>query len=318
MSKSKTDKTSNDLICMAIRSIALKGVVKSSTGAIRGNGRTAGYVAKIHADGELAGTIDVQEYIMTAVEETENDKMGYHEGVLLSALQDNSKGYIIIPKLYSEVIIATDAETQNEYVVMFSHVDTIQLDSHETISMGVKEREEFKVDDDNAPDIDELAETGVKTNTTYTKNTIVSEVQDESNADHTKQVMDGKKISQIVGDDKSTVTLTQADIKAKHSQGELLINDSESTVTQGNSEVKVTNGVVYVGSHSGVDDAVLGCALADVLDGLLGALQTVSTNTALGPQPFINLPQFVSIKSRIIGYKAAHSGFLTPKVQIQK
>jgi len=207
MSK-KNDLRSNQVIREAIQKIALHGLVDPSTNTVKNTGRITGYVAKIHTDegDELYGTIDVQEYSSIAMNDPDAElKIGYHEGVYLSALQDNSKGMVIIPKLYSEVTIVTDPETQTEYVSMFSHVDIIQLDSHDTISIGVKEREEFDEGDEESSDVDELEETGVYTNTTYEKNKIVTTVQDESDSDNVKVTLDGKK-SETQVSDKSTLT----------------------------------------------------------------------------------------------------------------
>lgn len=321
MSKSNfSELQSNQLIRDAIRKIALRGVVSNDTGAVKGTGKVTGYVAKIHKDGELAGTVDVQEYTTLAMDEAGDMQMGYHEGVLISALQDNSKGMVIIPKMYSEVVLSQDPETGTEYVSMFSHVDVIQLDSHDTISVGVKEREEFKVDDEDSPDVDELEETGVFTNTIYKKDSIVSEVQaakDDKNS-HVKQTMDGTQIKQEIGDNKTNITADGKGVHIDHDKTKLELGDSEATMTQGSSKIKVTDGTVYVGSDSGTDDAVLGGALADVLMDLCGYLAQVKTTTQLGPQPFINMAQFVALKSKIQAAKAAHNNFLTKKVQIQK
>ena len=55
-----SDLQSNQIIRDAIRKIALRGIVSPNTGAVRGTGKVTGYVAKIHKDGELAGTVDVK------------------------------------------------------------------------------------------------------------------------------------------------------------------------------------------------------------------------------------------------------------------
>ena len=139
--KHLTDHSSNEMIREAIRAIALKGIVNRQ-GTVRGTSKVTGFVAKIHTDesDDLFGTIDVQEYADWSIEESEDAKIGYHEGVLLTAIQKDNQGYIIIPKLYSDVLVSKDPETNNEYVTMFSHVDLIQLDSHEKISIGVRIR----------------------------------------------------------------------------------------------------------------------------------------------------------------------------------
>ena len=79
MSKNKhNDISCNQTIREAIQKIAWRGMINRDTGAIKGTAKISGYVAKIHTDGELAGTIDVQEYVQLAIEETEDAKIFYH------------------------------------------------------------------------------------------------------------------------------------------------------------------------------------------------------------------------------------------------
>lgn len=313
-----TDLSSNQTIREAIRKIAWRGMVDNDTGAVVGTGKVTGYVAKIHTDGDLAGTIDVQEYVTLATDEPQELGMGYHEGVYLSAIQDNSKGMVIIPKLYSEVVVTPDPDTGIEYVTMFSHVDVIQLDSHETISIGVKEREDFDEGDEEGPDVHELEETGVATNTTYTKDSIITTVQGDSDSDKVQQTIDSTQIAQVVGNDKSSSTITQDGINLTHDKATLDLNDDEATLAMGSSKVKVESGTVYLGSDSGTDDAVLGSELASILSDLVGYISQVMTATMMGPQPPANIASFITLKAKIEAFKSSHSGFLTQKVQVQK
>lgn len=319
--KHLTDHSSNEMIREAIRAIALKGIVNRQTGTVRGTSKVTGFVAKVHTEesDELFGTIDVQEYPDWSIAESDGAQVGYHEGVLLTAIQNDMQGYIIIPKLHSDVLVSKDPETGNEYVTMFSHVDCIQLDSHEVISIGVREREEYKPDDENAPDIHELELTGVQTNTTYEKDSITTTVQGESDSDKVLQIIDSTQIVQTVGDDKTSSTMDQNGLNVTHDKTKLDLNDDEATLTQGNSKVKVTNGTVYVGSDSGTDDAVLGQQLASILSDLVGYLGQMMTPTMMGPQAPANvLPSFIALKAKIQAFAQGHSGFLTNKVQIQK
>lgn len=318
--KHLTDHSSNEMIREAIRAIALKGIVNRQ-GTVRGTSKVTGFVAKIHTDesDDLFGTIDVQEYADWSIEESEDAKIGYHEGVLLTAIQKDNQGYIIIPKLYSDVLVSKDPETNNEYVTMFSHVDLIQLDSHEKISIGVREREEYKPDDDNAPDVHELELTGVQTNTIYEKDKIVTTVQGEDEENKVSLTIDSTQIAHVVGDDKTSSTMTQEGLSIKHDKSTLDLNDDESTIAHGKSKVKVEDGTVYVGSESGTDDAVLGQQLASILSDLVGYLGQMMTPTMMGPQPPTNvLASFISLKAKIQSFASSHSGFLTKKVQIQK
>lgn len=273
---------SNRVIREAIKKIALHGLVNSKTGGIRNAGLITGYVAKIHVEGELAGTIDVQEFVNTAVSGVDEKKVGYHEGVFLSAMQDNSKGVVMIPKLYSEVTIATDPETLQEYVSMFSHVDIVQLDSHTSVLVGVTEREEFDESDEDSPDIQDLPETGLSTKTTYLKDSIESVAKTNEKSSSVKQ----------------TAESVRAEV--------------------GVSSITVEDGTVFLGSKSNTDDAVLGVELASILEEFLGYLSSMLTNTAIGPQPPMNVGKYVALKAKIASFKSSHSGFLTKKVQVQK
>lgn len=318
--KLHSDLSQNQTIREAIRKIALRGLVDPSTNTVHDTGRITGYVCKIHSDesDELFGTVDVQEYQTMAFESTDDMPVGLHEGVLLSAMQNNMNGMVIIPKLYSEVTIVADPESHTEYVSMFSHVDIIQLDSHDTITVGVREREPFDESDEESPDVNELEETGVFTQTTYKKNSIVSQVQDEDDKNKSSLSMDGNQIYAVVGDAESEYLQSHDKIQAKHDKAELELNGSESTIKFGNSKVKVEDGTVYLGSDSGTDDAVLGGQLADILMDIVGYISQIKTTTQLGPQPPLNMAQFIALKAKINSFKSSHSGFLTKKVQVQK
>ena len=324
--KHLTDHSSNEMIREAIRAIALKGVVNSQTGAVRGTSKVTGYVAKIHSDesDELFGTIDVQEYADWSIAESDDAKIGYHEGVLLTAIQKDNQGYIIIPKLYSDVLVSKDPETNNEYVTMFSHVDLIQLDSHEKIMVGVREREEYKPDDEDAPDIHELELTGIQTTTEYTKDLAKTIAVTDENAEHVAtQVIgndpdDGLEIKHDVSG-KSTSTMTEDDIVLEHDKANVTLDSSQAKMEMGKSAVIAEDGTVYVGSKSGTDDAVLGQQLATILSDLVGYLGQMMTPTMMGPQPPANvLASFIALKAKIQSFASSHSGFLTKKVQIQK
>lgn len=324
--KHLTDHSSNEMIREAIRAIALRGVVNRQTGTVRGTSKVTGFVAKIHTDesDELFGTIDVQEYPDWSVAESEDAKIGYHEGVLLTAIQKDNQGYIIIPKLHSDVLVSKDPETGNEYVTMFSHVDFIQLDSHEKIFIGVREREEYKPDDENAPDIHELELTGIESTTEYTKDLAKTVVTTDANAEHVvTQVLgndpsDGLEIKHDVSG-KSTATMTEDDIVLVHDKASIVLDDSQAKLEMGKSSVTVEDGITYVGSKNGIDDAVLGQQLASILSELVGYLGQMMTPTMMGPQPPANvLGSFISLKTKIQSFASSHSGFLTNKVQIQK
>ena len=93
-----------------IQAVAQSGI-KDHNGNLCGTGRIVGYVCNIHdendPDEELRGTIDVQEYNCDS-EDFNGQAVGYHEGVQISAVQDNKSGLLIVPQLYSDVVIVQD------------------------------------------------------------------------------------------------------------------------------------------------------------------------------------------------------------------
>lgn len=316
----RTGIDSNQSIRESIERIAHHKLMDSKN-IIKGTRKITGYVAKINTDGELAGTIDVQEYLNdvgTALPNDDGVRLGYHQGVYLSSLQDNSNGFLIVPKLYSDVVIFSDPASRREYVVMFSHVDVIRLDSHDTITVGVREREAYDEGDENGKTVEELDDTGVFSQTSYTKNSVVTEVQDEDDANHSSLLIDGEKIEAVAGDDKSSLKVSQEQVHIKHDKAETVLDDKQHLSQFGNSLVKIENGTVFVGSDNNTDDAVLGVELADILSELLGYIGQIMTTTMMGPQPPLNIASFISLKAKIEAYKAGHTGFLTSKVQIQK
>lgn len=317
----------NDTIRQALQKIAWQGKERKITGVAIGGGagsRITGFVKKIHdqEDDELFGTIDVQEFNTPSfAQEEDGIEIGLHEGVFLSAIQNN-RGYLIVPKLYSEVTIASDPETQTEYVVMFSHVDLIQLDSHEKVSVGVREREAFDVEDEDGDDINDLKLTGIETNTTYTKDSVTTTVvADKDKKNTVRQVLDADGMALVVGDDKSKQTVTQDKIVLEHNKTKATLDDSQARIETNNTKVVVKDGTVYVGDDGAgtTDDAVLGQQLASLLAKLTGYLGQILTPTMMGPQmPTNQVPNFMALQAEIQQFAAAHSGFLTKKVQIQK
>ena len=316
MSKNVTPTmSSNAIIRKSIQKIALHGIYNFKTNAVKGIGQITGYVVGINTDGDLAGTINVQEYTNDV---HNNEDAGYHEGVYLSAIQNNQNGLLIIPKLYSDVVIARDPISNVEYVTMVSHVDVIQLDSHDNITIGVREREDFDPNDEEGDDIDELKETGVYSRTQYGKNTITHTVQGKEDGDKVVESLTEKDFKVTVGDDKTIMTINQDEASVIHDKSSSIINKDSIEHKVGNSSVTIEDGTVHLGSKNNTDDAVLGGELADILCDLLGYISQIQTTTQLGPQPPLNIASFIALKAKITAFKNSHSGFLTQKVKVQK
>ena len=194
----------------SIGQIAHKGIM-GIDGALHGTKKVLGYVCAIHEDGDLAGTIDVQEFNYEPGEYS-LEGAGHHKGVLLSAIQNNDDGYQIVPMLFSEVVIIQNPIDGREYVLMYSHAKRIQLLAHSTeeengeITIGVTETEDFEETDDGLDkDYYELEPTKNKASTKYTATTITDQITspDDEVGYNEEKTVEHKVIS--VGDTKITV-----------------------------------------------------------------------------------------------------------------
>lgn len=294
----------NEAIRSAIKEIAFHGVVAPKTGAIKNTEKITGYVTKFHDDpeDELFGTIDVQEYITDteanaqAIEE--GFKVGFHEGVYLSAIQNNESGIFIIPFLYSDVVIVTDPATLREYVVQYSHADKIQIDAHSQIQIGVTETKPYEETEDS-PDYDELEPTKKKAHTIYTPTSALTIVASGDKPEEQSSI-NVKAESVEINRDKAQLILDAKQLLAKYNAKEIVIKEDG----------------VYVGSGSAKEPAVLGNQLASLMVEWLGALSSMVTPTSIGPQAPANVAKFISLQAKIKSYQSAVSGILSKTVKI--
>lgn len=199
----RLDKYKSD-IARNVRNMAFQGLMDKN-GAIFGTSKILGYVCAIHGDDDenvsLRGTVDVQEY---NYDENEGEiGAGFHEGVLISAIQNNKDGYRIIPQLYSDVIIVQEPSSLEEYVLMYSHVKVVQIQSCEEINVGVVEREPAKETDDGLEkDYDELSETGNKSMSHYDSQSIKHSVSNKNGKSYINITADGVELN---GDESNAV-----------------------------------------------------------------------------------------------------------------
>lgn len=305
MNQQFNDLSANEAIYEAIRQIALHKLVNPKNNVIKNTSRISGYVTKIHTDetDELYGTVDVQEYNDNLANNQAKDEglpVGLHEGVFLSAIQNNDNGLITIPYLNSDVVIATDPDTLKEYVVAYSHADTVQIDTHTKTIIGVTETKEFEESEDS-PDVDQLEKTGLHAHTEYTKEHAKTEVA-KSDKNEEKSIFEVTADQIKVLHDKAQIVLDAKEILAKYDAKEIVINDKG----------------VYLGSGKATESAVLGNQLATILIDWLGALSSMLTPTMMGPQPPANVAKFVALQSKINSYKAATSGFLSKTVKVSE
>lgn len=305
MNQQFNDLSANEAIYEAIRQIALHKLVNPKNNVIKNTSRISGYVTKIHADenDELYGTVDVQEYNDSLANNQAKDEgllVGLHEGVFLSAIQNNDNGLITIPYLNSDVVIATDPDTLKEYVVAYSHADTVQIDTHTKTIIGVTETKEFEESEDS-PDVDQLEKTGLHAHTEYTKEYAKTEVAKSDK-----------------NEEKSIFEVTADQIKALHDKAQIVLDAKEILAKYNAKEIVINDKGVYLGSGKATEPAVLGNQLATILIDWLGALSSMLTPTMMGPQPPANVAKFVALQSKINSYKAATSGFLSKTVKVSE
>lgn len=305
MNQQFNDLSANEAIYEAIRQIALHKLVNPKNNVIKNTSRISGYVTKIHTDenDELYGTVDVQEYNDSLANNQAKDEglpVGLHEGVFLSAIQNNDNGLITIPYLNSDVVIATDPDTLKEYVVAYSHADTVQIDTHTKTIIGVTETKEFEESEDS-PDVDQLEKTGLHAHTEYTKEHAKTEVAKSDK-----------------NEEKSIFEVTADQIKALHDKAQIVLDTKEILAKYDAKEIVINGKGVYLGSGKATEPAVLGNQLATILIDWLGALSSMLTPTMMGPQPPANVAKFVALQSKINSYKAATSGFLSKTVKVSE
>lgn len=280
--------SSQQMIREAIRKIALGrslGRVDMSptgTGGVGTARMIHGYVAKIHddpADAEFeqyGGTIDVGEY----PDETASTGHIIHKGVLLSGAKDNSGGFLIIPTLFSDVTIVSDAATRYMYVLNFSHADVIQLQAHDQVTLGVTETEEFDSESNDSPDYDQLEPTGNQTKTTYTS-TSIDTVAGDKNGKQVTVHLDPENIRQVV--DKAEINIKADKIDTK----------------VGGQTLTVTGQKITVGAEDATEPLVLGNELAQLMLEFLTECTKIVTPTLMGTMPAVNAPNFAPLMQKI-------------------
>lgn len=283
-----TSNNSQQVIAEAIRKIALGrsmeriGMSPSGTSGIGTARMIHGYVAKVHDNPgdseykEYAGTIDVGEF----PDETASSEPIIHKGVLLAGLKDNSGGFLIIPTLFSDVTIVTDAATKYAYVLNYSHARVIQLCSHDETIIGVTETEELDAENNDSPDYNELEKTGNESSTKYTAEKITATVKNKDGKEAV-QTLEPELISQKV--DKSGMTQTTDKIQQK----------------VGSTTVTLADKKVTLGNENATEPLVLGNQLAQLMLEFITECSKITTPTLMGTMPAINVPNFASLTSKI-------------------
>lgn len=283
-----TSNSSQQTIAEAIRKIALGRSmerINMAPGGTSGIGTARmihGYVAKVHDNSgddeydEYAGTIDVGEF----PDETASSQPVIHKGVLLAGLKDNSGGFLIIPALFSDVTIVTDAATKYAYVLNYSHAKIIQLSSHTEAVIGVTETEELDAQSNDSPDYDELEKTGNESSTRYTAEKVVTTVKNKDGKEASRTIEPELICTQV---DKSEVTQATDQIQQK----------------VGSTTVTLADKKVMLGDVNATEPLVLGNQLAQLMLEFITECSKITTPTLMGTMPAINVPNFASLTSKI-------------------
>lgn len=284
----ETQNNSQQMIREAIRKIALGRALERVEMAPAGTSGVGtarmihGYVSKVHDDPsdeeweDYAGTIDVREF----PDETAATEPITHKGVLLAGLKDNSGGFLIIPTLFSDVTIVTDAATRYAYVLNYSHADVIQLQTHSQTSIGVTETEELDSESNESPDYDCLEPTGNATSTKYTAEQILTTAANK-NGKQAALTVTAESISQKV--DKAIMQQT----------AEKIVQDVNGTT------FTVADKKVTLGDEKATEPLVLGNQLAQLMLDFLTECSKITTPTLMGTMPAINVPNFAALTSKI-------------------
>lgn len=275
---------SQRMISEAIRKIALGRSIERVNMSPSGMGGVGtarlihGYVAKINDDpsDELCGTIDVGEF----PDETASSEPFIHKGVLLAGAKDNSGGFLIIPTLFSDVTIISDAATKYSYVVNFSHADFIQIHSHKETVVGVVETEELDTQSNDSPDYDELEPTGNEATTKYTAEQILTSVKNKNDKEATITI-DAESIAHKV--DKSEITQTADKVQQDVNGTTITLKDKKVTL----------------GDENATEPLVLGNELAQLMMEFITECSKIMTPTLMGTMPAINCPNFPALSAKI-------------------
>ncbi len=286
--KIKTDLNSQRLIKEAIKKIALGRSIERinmSPGGMGGVGTARmihGYVAKIHDDpqdeefDDYGGTIDVGEF----PDETASSEPIIHKGVLLSGMKDNSGGFLIVPALFSDVTIVSDAATSHMYVLNFSHAEVIQVDAHYEVFVGVTQREELNPDDNDSPDYDQLEKTGNESFTKYLAELIET----------VSRSKDGKEV---------TITITPQSILQRVDKSEISQTPNQIKYLTGNTSIVIADKKITIGAEDATEPLVLGNKLAQLMLDFLTECSKIMTPTLMGTMPAINAASFASLTAKI-------------------
>ena len=283
----RQEDNNHQIIREAIRKLALgRGLDRINMAPVGNSGIGSarmihGYVSKVHVDPsdqefeEYYGTIDVREFPC----ETSSSEPITYKGVSLSGIQDNKEGILIIPTLFSDVTIITDAGTNSAYILNFSHADAIRLQAHNIITIGVHETEPLDTNDSNSPDYNELESTGNESTTKFSPEEIVSTVKTK--------------------DKSSSIIIRPDNISQKIDKVEYKQTTDKIQEIVGKTSITLVDNKISLGEENAEEPLVLGKQLAQLMLDFLIECSKITTPTLMGTMPALNVPNFSGLTSKI-------------------
>ena len=266
---------SNEVIKKAIQKIVQAGAIKDFE-------VLTGFVSKIYQVGEdNYGTIDF----------ISMDGSIIIPGVSIASLDGNRRGKILLPAEDSDVTIAIIGGS-DAYVLHFSHLDTAIFDVDKSIKVGATGVEDTDVD----TDYDEVAETGLKTETEHTPSAITTKADDVSgsNDKHNTLVDSAEQSEKIIEDLQASKSTKVTQTSTTHK-----IESDSSSIETKEQEVVVTSPKITLSNGGNVEKAVLGETLKTVLDAFIDQVAQILTTTVMGPQPILNAAAVTALKSQV-------------------
>lgn len=269
----------------SVKGMALHGMLDRQ-GNVIGTKKMRGYVCGVHLgdeeDEKLRWTVDVQEVYFTDNETSNLEPLGVHHGVLLNGLTNPCCGFRIVPLMYSDVVISKDPETKEEYVVAYTDAQEILVGSHEKVTIGVQEYEDFSDDKEGLEkDYYELEKKENNSETTYEKDKVVHVVK---SGDSTTTISQKADSIEINVNDKANIRI----VEDKYS----ISIDGKGTVDVDSAGNVKLNGETY--------SAVLYEKLSQFLTKFI---QLVSTATAAG-SPLSTAANIAALTSELETFKS--------------
>jgi len=267
---------SNDKLKRAIQSI-------SEAGRTNGLKVISGFVAEVYQEGhDNYGTIDF----------ASADQSMYLKGVQLMPVEGSLRGDFSLPTDGSDVTIIILNEKES-YVLGYSHIDNKVIDVNKSITLSATGVE--VADDDT--DYDEVAETGIKSHTTYQPGSIESSVVDRSGGNDISVTTTTTPTSKIsVAEDTSSSDSTEisqspTEVKIKAGSGEISHTKSSSSIKS--QQITLSNG-------GATQKAVLGDTLATFLKSLVDTIAGITVATQPNPvAPINNLAAVQALRGQV-------------------